>query len=292
MIDADIFEEHRPFLTGLAYRMLGSAADAEDMVQETFLRWRGADGPKLDEPRAWFARTCTRLCLDRLRAARRERETYPGEWLPEPLVGEGGDCDGSRAELDESLSMAMLVTIERLSPKERAAFLLHDIFRYSFDEAADVLELTPASCRQLAVRARRRLEEGGRARTSATDRRTVERLTRSFFEAIEEGDDAQLRAVLADDVVLRADGGGRVTAAPKPVHGAQKVARFLIAVSRPKGVPLQMECRWRDFNGSPGVLVFVAGDLASAYQLEVVDGCVAGVYVVRNPDKLAVFDGP
>lgn len=281
MNDASSFEEHRPFLHGLAYRMLGSVADADDIVQDTFLRWTGAGQPVLDEPRAWLARTCTRLCIDRLRRVQRERDSYPGEWLPEPLV------EDSRAEMDETLSMALLVTIERLNPKERAAFLLHDVFHYRFDEAADVLGLTADHCRQLARRARERLADEAPRRSA--DRATLERLTDSFFTAIRDGDESALRDVLAADVVLRADGGGVRPAAPKPILGARKVARFLVAVARPKGVPIEASLERRTFNGAPGVLVIVDGEVVSAYQLDVEDDRVRGVYVVRNPAKLATF---
>lgn len=275
MTKAEVFERERRYLAQLAYRLLGSVADAEDAVQETFLRWRRAGAPDMDRPRAWFTRTCTRLCLDRIRATRRQREQYVGEWLPEPLVQDAAQ------ELDETLSMALLRTVERLSATERASFLLHDVFGYEFTEVADIVGLQPAHCRQLAVRARQHLRDGGRR---APDQATVRRLADAFFTAVRAGDLQQLQGVLAADVALYSDGGGKVAAARVPVLGAEKVAAFFVSVfSREPAA--EFETAW--FNGAPGVIVRQAGRAVSAFQFEVADGRIAGVYVQRNPDKLA-----
>ena len=273
------FEEHRRYLTRLAYRMLGTVADAEDVVQDSFLRWQAAGEPHLGEPRAWFARTCTRLCLDRLKATRRQREQYVGEWLPEPLLA---DDPEDRLELDESLSMALMLTVQRLPPTERAAFLLHDVFGHAFAEVAEILELEVAHCRQLAVRARRNLEGGRRFR--ATDQETVRRLSAAFFSAVGSGELQQIRSVLADDVVLHSDGGGLVAAARRPVEGAEAVARFFHRIFQQRTVSITVRPLW--FNGAPGVVICEDGAPVSAFQFQLDGEQIAGIYVQRNPEKL------
>lgn len=285
MVDVEPFEEHRAYLVRLAYRLLGSVSDAEDMVQESFVRWHTAGRPALENPRAWFTRTCTRLCLDRLKSARHERRAYPGEWLPEPLVDEE-QADGA-GELDESLSMALLVTIEKLRPAERAAFLLHDVFGYPFAEVAEIVGLEPAHCRQLAVRARRNLRDD-RSR-GVPDGAAVQQLSDAFFRAVTAGDLAGLEAVLAEDVVLRSDGGGVVPAARHPIVGAASVARFFVRVfaAEAREHPFRSRSSW--FNGSPGVVVYQGGRPVSAFHFDVADGRIAGIYVQRNPDKLGAF---
>lgn len=278
----DAFARERSYLVRLAYRMLGSVADAEDAVQDTYLRWQAAGEPVLDTPRAWFTRTCTRLCLDRLKSAHRTREQYVGEWLPEPFV----DDSETRAVLDESLSMALLATIERLTPAERAAFLLHDVFDYGFDDIASMLDLSPANCRQLATRARRHLA-GERVR-APRDADTVQRLGQAFFAAIRGGDITGLQAVLSEDVVLRADGGGKVSAARRPVEGRTAVLRFLAAIFMRGDTP-GPEVRERWFNGAPGMLIVDGERPVSAFHFNVRDGRIAGIFVQRNPDKLCGF---
>ena len=271
------FEAGRAELLRLAYRMLGSVADAEDMVQETFLRWRQAGEPMLDRPQAWFVRTCTRLCLDRIGSAAQRRVDYPGEWLPEPLVDDG------RGELDDTLSMALLRTVERLPPTERACLLLHDVLGYEFGEVAEILDLSPANCRQLAARGRKHVRSRGRREV---DEEQVRRLADAFFKAVGEGDPEALLTVLADDVTFYADGGGKASAAKAPIVGAPKVARFFLAIfGEDRG--LELERRW--FNGAPGIVVRDEGRPVSAFQFELVDGHIAGIYVQRNPDKLGAF---
>lgn len=279
---AEDFESERAYLVRLSYRMLGSVADAEDVVQTAYVRWHSAGQPTLDNIRAWFTTTCTRLCLDRLRSDRRTREEYVGEWLPEPY------CSGvdDRLEVDETLSMALLYAIHRLSPTERAAFLLHDVFGYEFSAVADILRLQPANCRQLAVRARRRLE--GYEVDAAVSEELIEELSSAFFAAVAEGDLDGLEKVLATDVVLRADGGGKVSAARSPVLGRRTVARFILAVLGNGGsLRVALEPTW--FNGAPGVLLRTAGRPESAFQFHVRGGVIAAIFVQRNPDKLAGF---
>lgn len=284
MTTAEDFERDRPYLTRLAYRMLGSVTEAEDIVQQAFLRWLSAGEPHLETPRAWFTRTCTRLCLDRLKSGQWTREAYVGEWLPEPIL----EPHSARQEIDESLSMALLLTVQRLRPSERAVFLLHDVFGYAFNEVAEILELNPANCRQLAVRARRHL--GGERGRASADRDTVERLSRVFFEAIGTGDLSSLQSVLAEDVVLRADGGGKVAAARRPITGANDVARFLHGVfSKPTPKPdVTPRAFW--FNGAPGAVLYDRARPVSAFHFQVEAGRIQGIYVQRNPDKLQAFE--
>ena len=278
------FEQHRDHLTGLAYRMLGSVADAEDMVQDTFVRWKQAGRPALEHPRAWFAKTCTRLCIDRLKSAQRKREHYVGVWLPDPFVPV---TDGvPRLELDESVSIALLHMFERLSPAERAAFILHDVFEYTFDEVADVLERTSASCRQLASRARRHLD--GHARQAPPARATVERLSAAFFYAIESGDLDALQNLLSEEVVFRSDGGGKAPAAREPILGIEKVLRFLQRVlMKPHAARVRREVV--EFNGAPGVLVYIGERCETAFQLHIDSDRIVAIYAQRNPDKLRLL---
>lgn len=278
------FERERRYLSRLAYRLLGSVADAEDAVQETFLRWRRSD-EEVTEPRAWLTRTCTRLCIDRIRASERRREEYVGEWLPEPLVEDAGP------ELDETLSMALLRTVERLPATERASFLLHDVFGYEFTEVGEILGLQPANCRQLAVRARQHLRDGPRrsapgSASGGSNEATVRRLGEAFFAAIGDGDLERLQGVLAADVVLYSDGGGKVAAARVPVVGAPKVAAFFVSVFA-REPESELDAIW--FNGAPGVVVRQAGRPVSAFQFEVAAGRIVGIYVQRNPDKLGTL---
>lgn len=275
------FEDHRSYLERLAYRILGSLADAEDVVQETFLRWESSDKPELVSERAWLTRTCTRLCLDQLKSAHRTRVAYVGEWLPEPIVDDGG----AKERIDESLSLALLKSIERLRPTERAVFLLHDVFDHPFEEVAEILELEPANCRQIAARARKALGESRvRAQTPADE---IARIAGAFFAAIDSGDVAALTQVLASDVVLYTDGGGKVRALLEPLAGATDVAAFFDAAFIRAGASFDRRVVW--FNGAPGTVLSKDGALVSAFQFEVVDGRIRGIFVHRNPDKLAAF---
>lgn len=270
------FDPLRPKLMRVAYRMLGSVADAEDMVQEAFIRWMGADRSAVREPEAFLRRTVTRLCLDQLKSARRQRETYVGPWLPDPVVEE---------EPEEDVTLPLMLALERLSPLERAAFLLHDVFGLDFEEVAATIERDPAACRQLAARARTHVREA-RPRFHVEQQRGVE-LAEAFFAASRSGDLKALGAMLASDVSIHADGGGKRSAAMQPILGFDaviKVHEQLAALFRKHGSTL---VRAGFINGLPGFVTREADGELQSTALEIEDGKVVAIYVVRNPDKLA-----
>ena len=283
MTDSEPFLEHRPLLFSIAYRMLGTVADAEDVVQETYLRWGRAteNGEEIRSPKAWLTTTISRVCLDQLGSARVKREQYVGPWLPEPLAGASPDIAETVADFD-SLSLAFLVLLESLSPKERAVFLLHDVFGYDFASVGEIVGESEAYCRQLAKRARARMAER-RPRYEA-DRTQQERLTANFLRAVSEGDMPALIATLADDVTVFSDGGGKVNAARKPVIGRDKVALFLTNLARlaPAGTTFRAET----INGQPGVVTLVDGIVRNVVTFDFADSGIRTIYIVVNPDKL------
>ena len=278
----DAFLEARPALFALAYRMLGSAAEAEDVLQEAWLRWDRSEG--IDNDAAWLTTVVTRLCLDVLGSARVRREAYVGPWLPEPLV-EGPEAT---VELADSVSLAFLVLLEELSPAERAAFLLREVFRYDYDEVAAMLDRSPAACRQLVSRARGHVD-ARRARFTA-DKQQARELSLSFLFACQTGDLTTCTSLLAADAVLVSDGGGKVSAARRPVLGADRVARFLIGVLHKPGPAI--EYVEATVNGEPGVLGLVDGVVITAVAVEVSDGQITGIRMVSNPDKLVGVHQP
>jgi RNA polymerase sigma-70 factor, ECF subfamily len=276
--DASTFEDWRPLLFGIAYRMLGSAADAEDIVQDASIRWLGRQDERVESVRAYLVTIVTRLCLDQLDSARSTRVTYAGPWLPEPVVV--GD-EVAAAEQADSLSLAFLVLLEELTPLERAAYLLHDIFGYSFEEVARSLGRSPAASRQLGVRARRRIEE--RRQRFDADLHQGRALTDRFLVACATGDLSGLLAMLSDDVVVWTDGGGKVRAAMRPVVGPYRSSRFLLNVAKKvHGFP-----HTTVLNGQPAAVLTDGGTVVGAIVLDVLEGSIVGVRVVRNPDKLA-----
>lgn len=267
----DVITEHRGFLVGLAYRMLGSVAEAEDVVQDAFLRV--AHITDVQEPRAYLARVVTRLCLDRLKSARAKREEYVGTWLPEPVV------EDATSPIAEDLSIALMMALERLSPLERAAFLLHDVFDMDYSAVAQMLERSEAACRQLAARAREHVRQD-RPKPTPADERVVE----AFAQALATGDVTALASLLAEDAVLYSDGGGKRTAALNPVHGRDKIIRFASGRRAKEFVPQSLE-RVR-INGQPGfVLRQIDGPETMAF--EIANGVITAIYDVRNPDKLS-----
>jgi len=287
-VEEQLLAELRPPAFAIAYRMLGSVAEAEEVVQEALLRVHGAleRGEWIESPRAYVATVVSRLALDELRSARARRETYPGEWLPEPLVDEPPDDPARQAEMADSLSLAFLVLLESLSPEQRAAFLLHDVFDYGYDEVAAIVGKSEDNARQLAARARRRVETG-RTRFDAS-RKQRDELAERFFAATREGDVKGLEELLADDVVLHGDGGGRAPALARAVHGARSVARTFAAWSRQAALIPGLTVRMVDVNGQPGALSTDGdGNVINVMTLDIAEGRVQAVRSIVNPAKLS-----
>jgi RNA polymerase sigma-70 factor (ECF subfamily) len=274
---AAVFDPLRPSLVRVAYRMLGSVADAEDVVQDAFLRWLDVDRHAVREPAAFLRRVVTRLCLDRLKSVRRGRETYIGPWLPEPVVESADD------EIDD-VTLPLLMALERLSPLERAAFLLHDVFGLGFEEVAATIGREPAACRQLASRARDHVR-ADRPRYPVLRERGIE-IAEAFFAASRDGDMERLRALLAADVTLFADGGGKAPARKAPAVGLDHVMRLFVAFASVYAVNRSRLVRYGFINGLPGFVTMERGDILQTTALEIDDGRVIAVYIVRNPDKL------
>ncbi|MFJ4200675.1 RNA polymerase sigma-70 factor [Streptomyces sviceus] len=283
--ETDVFEEHRPVLLGVAYRMLGRVADAEDVVQEAWLRWSAADRSEVREPRAYLVRVTTRLAIDRLRQVKARGEMYVGPWLPEPYVTDFGDTVPDTAEqavLADSVSLAVLVVMESLSPLERAVFVLREAFGYPYADIAAMLDRGEPAVRQLAGRARKHVEE----RRPRYDVDPVRRrdLTERFLAAAGGGDLKELMSLLAPDVRLVGDSGGKSKAPLRVLESADHVGRFLVGVAQ-KGIP-DVTWRFLELNGGPAVLILSGGKPDSVFQLDVLDGRIQSVYIVRNPDKL------
>jgi RNA polymerase sigma-70 factor (ECF subfamily) len=288
MQTGQLYEELRPRTFAIAYRMLGSVAEAEDVVQETLLRVHAAleRGERIESPRAYAATVATRLAIDGLRSARARREQYVGEWLPEPVVTDSPDDPARHAEMADSLSLAFLVLLESLSPEQRAVLLLRDVFDYDYAQIAEIVGRSEPNVRQLAVRARRHVDEG-RPRFEAS-REQREALAERFFAAAEEGDLAGLESLLAEDVILQGDGGGKVPALARTLHGRRRVARTLSAWSRAGRRIAGLHFRRVYVNGQPGALMLDGeGALIAVMSLDIADGRVQGVRSIVNPDKLA-----
>ncbi|MFC8126839.1 RNA polymerase sigma factor SigJ [Streptomyces sp. NPDC057302] len=290
-IAIDVFEEHRSVLMGVAYRMLGRVADAEDVVQEAWLRWSAADQSHVRESRAYLVRVTTRLAIDRLRHVQSRREHYVGPWLPEPLITDYGPTVPDTAEqavLADSVSIAVLVVLESLSPLERAVFVLREAFGFPFSEIALTLDRGEPAVRQLAARARKHVDEGRpRYEVDPDERRN---LTERFLAAATSGDLDGLMSLLAPDVRLVGDSGGKAKGPLRVIETADKVGRFLDGAAR-KGVPegAELDVRFLEINGADSVLFLVEGKPHSLFQLDVVDGQISNVYIIRNPDKLLGF---
>jgi len=286
---SELYEDLRPLMFSIAYRMVGSVGDAEDIVQEAFLRFHRAsgEGEEIESPKAYLSAITTRLGIDHLRSARVRREQYVGTWLPEPVLTDPESDVELHAETADSLSMAFLVLLESLSPVERAVFLLREVFEYGYDEIARVIGKTEDNCRQIAVRARRQVD-AKRPRFEASRKRREE-LARRFFEAVGEGDTEGLIGLLAADVVAYGDGGGKAPATPHPIHGRERVARFLVNVSR-RPATLGFTVESAVVNGEPGVVVTSEGRWLLTLTAHVDHGAITALYIVVNPDKLAALD--
>jgi len=273
----EIFNEYRPLLMSIAYRMLGTRADAEDAVQETFLRYQ-ATQEEPSSPKALLATIITRLCIDELRSSRVQRERYVGPWLPEPVVTEG-----TKVEMAESLTMAFLVLLESLTPVERAAFLLHEVFDYDYTEIADMIGKTEASCRQMVHRSKERITT--RRRRFEPSQEETERITSQFLKTAQDGDVAGLMALFAADAVMISDGGGKVRAALNPVRGPSAIARFVMGVLK-KIESFRPTYSLTEINGQPAFVTSISGENISAAILDIQDGLVQKMFIVANPDKL------
>lgn len=282
--EADGFEQARPRLLGLAYRMLGTVADAEDAVQDAWLRWQAADQSAIDSPAAWLTTVTTRLCLDRIRATQRRREEYVGPWLPEPIALERSPEES--AELSDSLTLGFLVLLDELRPVERAVFLLADVFGVPFSEIARSVDRSEAACRQIASRARRRVQGASPRRDVEADRAVIQ----GFLFALAVGDTEAAVARLAPDALLLSDGGPTRRAARRPVVGGSRVVRFMANLL--KRYTQYMDVEPTSLNGEPALLVSVHGEVDNAILFEVEDGVVARIHVMRNPDKLSHVAAP
>lgn len=279
----DLFEARRPFLTGLAYRILGTFSEAEDAVQDTFVKWRQADRRVVDNPAAWLTTACTRRCIDMLRSARTARVDYVGAWLPEPIQVKTDDTPETALALAASLSLAFLLLLERLTPKERAAYLLREVFEQPYQEVAAALSISEAACRKLVSRAKDHV--GREEARIAIPKARQDALLAAFQSAIASGDTAPLAVLMAEDVELRADGGGKVPTLLQPVHGREGVLNV---------VEETLARYWRDYqwkpadiNGGRGALLLDKGRIVAALSLACDPaGRLSGIYIVRNPDKL------
>ncbi|UCG26195.1 MAG: RNA polymerase sigma-70 factor [Chloroflexota bacterium] len=289
------FEEYRPLLFSIAYRMLGSAMDAEDIVQEAWLRYRQTDREEITSPKAYLSTIVTRLCINQLKSARERRESYIGPWLPEPILTGSASgqalTEGTALTITpaqhlsrfDSISMAFLVLLEQLTPAERAVFLLREVFDYDYAEIAAALDKSEAACRQLFSRARKHMAANRpRFESSAGDQ---ERLVKGFLQAVEVGDVEALTGMLAEDVVVWTDGGGKVFAAPEPVYGPEKAARFILGARRFAPGPFSVEMA--AVNGKPGILLRLeSGRVFLVIDMEVEGDQVRAFHIIGNPDKL------
>lgn len=273
------FETHRPRLVRLAYRMLGSVAEAEDVVQDAWLRWQQVDPAKVESPSAFLSRIVTRLCLDVMKSARSRRETYVGSWLPEPMIEEPDDVD------QDDLTLTLMLALERLSPLERAAFLLHDVFGVPLDEVAVTVERDPAAVRQLAARARKHVQDSRPRYTVARDEGS--RIAEAFFIASRSGDTNALRAILAQNVVIRSDGGGKVITFRNPIIGLERALRLYEGLTRKlRRRPSADLFRPMRIDGLPGYVSYERDNVFQTTAFAIEDGKITEIYITRNPDKL------
>lgn len=279
----EIFNTHRPLLFGIAYRMLGSVSEAEDMVQELWLRWQKQDLAGIQSPKAWLVSAVTRLCIDQLRSARHEREQYYGVWLPEPLMPTTTDAEpDASAELADSLTMAFMLMLESLDPTGRAVFLLREVFDYEYADIAAIVGKSEANCRQIVRRAKAELQAPAQPPTPPTEQ--ARQLVELFIAASATGDVKQVLALLGEEPTVYSDGGGKVKAVRDPIHGADFVSRFFVGIW-PRFMA-KFERRFVDINGSPGLVMSSGGQVHYAFSFEIADNRVRAIYVISNPDKL------
>ncbi|MEO8610213.1 MAG: sigma-70 family RNA polymerase sigma factor [Chloroflexota bacterium] len=282
----DEFDQHRSALFGLAYRMLGSVMDAEDILQEAFLRWQNVPESEIRSPRAYLITIVTRLCVDQLRLARVQREEYVGPWLPEPLLQSPESDPAWLNERDESISTAFLVLLENLSPLDRAVFLLHEVFNYTFAEIGGIIDRTPADCRQIGHRARQRLMQG-RPRFK-TENEPVDAVVQTFLQACIGGDLSELLGLLSPDVIVTSDSGGKVRSVRNQIIGANNAARLFLGIFRKWSPPLTFHIA--TINGQSALISCRDGQPVNVTTFDIRDGKIRAIYQVRNPDKLKSLD--
>ena len=285
----DTFESNRSKLIGLAYRMTGSRSDAEDIVNEAFIKWLHADHSAIQAPQVWLAKVTTRLSLDHLKSARVQRETYVGPWLPEPFIDEG-EIPDNQHELDQSISLALMVLFEVLSPGERASFILHDLFNYGFDEIGEILNKPAPTCRKLASRARSKIQQD--VPQCLPDKNEIVEMATAFFDAIRKGEMSGLVTLLKNNAIFYSDSDGKAAAAREVLEGNETVAAFLMKVLHPVFAntdkhSIDVKCTW--FNGVPGFVIRDDGKPVSAFSFMLEGGVISNVYVHRNPSKLSFF---
>ena len=284
-----IFNEYKALLFSISYRMLGTVMDAEDMVQETFLRWQSCHQEQVESPKAWLSTVITRLCINHLKSARVQRETYVGPWLPEPLVASLSPDPTENSKLSDSLSLAFLVLLESLTPTERAVFVLREVFNYEFAEVALMVEKSETNCRQILARARKSVEER-RPKFEASPEE-AEQLIQKFEQAVLTGNVDDLLRVLAKDVVLVSDGGGKARAVLRPIVGADAVARLLVGATRKFGSKTQV-IHHTAVNGLPGTVSFDGGRVLRVLAFGIRDGRIQSLFIITNPDKLRHVSPP
>ncbi len=278
-----LFEDHRQLLFGIAYRMLGTVMDAQDMVQNTYIRWQESSPDEVRSPRAWLTTVITRLCINHLQLARVQRETYIGSWLPEPLVEEGAATPVANAQLADSLSLAFLLLLETLTPTERAVFILREGFDCKFSEIAGIVDKSEINCRKILTRARQRIDER-RPRFDVAPEE-AEKMVVPFIEAVRKGDYETLLASMAENVVLITDGGGKARAISKPLHGAEPIAKLLVNVARHYGSKSE-EIRFATVNGLPGYVSFDGPTPQRVMAFGIENGRITALFAITNPDKL------
>lgn len=279
-----IFETHRPVLFRLAYRMLGRIAPAEDAVQEAFLRWQKQDPEQIHSPRAYLSTIVSRICLDEIKSAKNRREQYIGPNLPEPVLIAKNDSPEENVEMVESLSMAMHVVLEQLTPVQRAVFILREIFDYDYASVAEMVDKSEAHCRKIAQRARDQVR-GNKPQFERSTNRQHE-LVKTFIEAVQQGDLSEIESMLAEEAIMYSDGGGKVTAARKPVKSAAKIAKFLVGIQKQAPEPFKWQIDFMKINGEPGMVLWLDGELFNVWSFHIENNVIQGIYVVLNPDKM------
>lgn len=278
----EIFEQHRPGLFRLAYGMLGRVAPAQDAVQETYLRWQNQDIKQIRSPKAWLSKVVNRLCLDEIKSARNQRERYIGPDLPEPLLAERSGSPQDALELAESISMALLVVLDRLTPVQRTVFLLREVFDYDYASISSIIDRSESNCRKIAQRARSRVRE--KKPEFSKNFTEQNQLVRRFAEAVKDRDMQKIERLLAEEAIMYSDGGGKMPSARKPVEGAGKIAKFMVGIQ--KGGVSTYRIEFKDVNGEPGMLLWVEEQLYSVWSFHIEEGKIMSIYAVLNPDKL------